>query len=409
MRRHNAHPVQVILVVGGTRGDVQPFVVLAHELQRLNVPVRIAAHERWRPLLESQHIAWYALPDDPTSLLLKPAYRAALSLHHGIVRGLWHTIRYLWHSQRLMRAALAAVQEFTDADTLIVASLATQWAMPPQNGIWGLLQPIIPTTAFVSPLWPWRRSLMSAKTTHRLINWGMWQPWVWAGGRRRGGLHHISAQRALLAVSPVLMPAWPDRHSLHLVTGFWHHVDPRPLPAVVIRFLRRGTPFVVITMGSPGHNEPVSWYLHLCAAARAAGVDVVMHTPKGFVHEAVDDDGVCVVSGDLNHQALFRGAHAVIHHGGAGTFHTACAVGVPSLIIARGVDQQFWGERAVALGIAPCWMIRNRAKLSTITEAIADVIADPSYRYQARAVAQQMASEQGAHRAAQIIAQYVRS
>jgi len=83
-------------------------------------------------------------------------------------------------------------------------------------------------------------------------------------------------------------------------------------------------------------------------------------------------------------------------------------VGVPSLIIARGVDQQFWGERAVALGIAPCWIVRNRAKLSTITEAIAVLVADPSYRYHARAVAQQMASEQGAHRAAQIIAQYVR-
>jgi len=408
MRRHNPHPVRVVLVVGGTRGDVQPFVVLAHALQRLDVPVSIAAHERWRALLESQHIAWHALPDDPTSLLLKPAYHAALSVHHGIVRGVWHTMRYIWHSQRLMRATIAAVAGFADADTLVVASLATQWAMPQQNGIWALLQPIIPTTAFVSPLWPWRRSWLSAKYTHRVINWCIWQPWVWAGGRRRGGLHEVSRQRALIAVSPVLLPVWPDRNSLHNVTGFWQYEDTRPLPGVVASFLGRGMPFVVITMGSPGHNEPVSWFVHLCAAARASGVGVVLHTPKAFVHDAIDDAGVCVVSGDLNHQALFRGAQAIIHHGGAGTFHTACAVGVPSLIIARGVDQQFWGERAVALGIAPCWIVRNRAKLSTITEAIAVLVADPSYRYHARAVAQQMASEQGAHRAAQIIAQYVR-
>ena len=55
--------------------------------------------------------------------------------------------------------------------------------------------------------------------------------------------------------------------------------------------------------------------------------------------------------GEVNHQALFKRAAAVVHHGGAGTTHAATRGGAPQVIIPRHYDQQYWVGRVQQLGI----------------------------------------------------------
>lgn len=397
----------VMIVVAGTRGDVQPFIALAHALQRRGIRAKVAASVRWRPLLIREQIPWYEIPEDPTTLLLKPQYKAALTLQHGIIRGVIDTLRYLWDSRMQMRALNEAAIHLRSNDEIIIASLATQWAMPTDYGIWGLLQPIIPTMSFASPLWPFPQLRVINKFTHLFMNWVLWLPWKWQGGARRAGLASLQKHPVLVAISPILLPVWYDRLPQHVVTGVWREEDTRMLPDTVNAFIARGKPFVVITMGTPGKNESARWYQQLCRAVRACGLSVVLHAPKEVIGSIDTHEELCVIHGDVNHQALFRGATVIVHHGGAGTFHTACYVGVPSLIIARGVDQQFWGERAVALGVAPKWIARSRAKMSTISKTLDEFVHNPVYRYRSRDLAQQLTKEQGAQHAAQIIAQYI--
>lgn len=400
---------RVVLVAGGTRGDVQPLLVLAHALMELHIPVVIAASMRWRAMLTTQQIAWMELPDDPTQLLLKPQYHGALTLQHGIWWGMVHTLRFLHASRQYNRALLATLHALHNTDTCIVAGVATQWAMPALGGVWALMQPVIPTVSYPSALWPFMAVPRYYRLTHQVINWFMWQPWQWAGGQRGAGMQLVMQQPAVLAVSPTLMPEWRDRKPFHVVTGAWTDVDTRPLPMQVSAFVAQHAAFVVVSMGSPGSNEAIAWFERLCDAALACGVAVVMQLSKHHVWARPAHPDVCVVIGDINHQQLFRGAAVVIHHGGAGTFHTVCAAGVPSLIIARGIDQRFWGERSVALGVAPTWIARSRAKLSTIRVSLSAVIADPAYRQRARIIAHHMATEQGARVAARVIAQYVQT
>ena len=85
-------------------------------------------------------------------------------------------------------------------------------------------------------------------------------------------------------------------------------------------------------------------------AARAHGLRLVLS--RGWADLALTDDRAdCLIVGDVNHQALFRRAAAVVHHGGAGTTHIAALAGAPQVAVPQIVDQPHWARRVAELGI----------------------------------------------------------
>src|SRR6185312_17558699 len=56
---------------------------------------------------------------------------------------------------------------------------------------------------------------------------------------------------------------------------------------------------------------------------------------------------------DTPHGWLFPQTSLVVHHGGAGTTHSAARAGVPSIVVPFAGDQPFWADRLRRLGIAP--------------------------------------------------------
>ena len=57
--------------------------------------------------------------------------------------------------------------------------------------------------------------------------------------------------------------------------------------------------------------------------------------------------------GEAPHDWLFARVAAVVHHGGAGTSHSATRAGVPSIVTPFAGDQAFWAERLRFVGVAP--------------------------------------------------------
>ena len=82
------HVKPVTFVAGGTRGDVQPYVVLARAMCDQGIHAQVAASLRWRTLVESMGVAYRPLPADPVELLLQPRFRGALTLSHGVGAGM---------------------------------------------------------------------------------------------------------------------------------------------------------------------------------------------------------------------------------------------------------------------------------------------------------------------------------
>jgi vancomycin aglycone glucosyltransferase len=160
----------------------------------------------------------------------------------------------------------------------------------------------------------------------------------------------VMTDRPLLASDPVLAP-WTPTDLIHPVqTGAWILPDTRPLPPAVEAFLAAGPPPVYVGFGSM--PMPV-----LKAAAGAALEAIRAHGRRlilgqgwaGLELENAGDD--VLVIGEVNQQALFPRLAVAVHHGGAGTTHTAARAGVPQVVVPQIADQPYHADRVAALGI----------------------------------------------------------
>jgi UDP:flavonoid glycosyltransferase YjiC (YdhE family) len=100
------------------------------------------------------------------------------------------------------------------------------------------------------------------------------------------------------------------------------------------------------------------------------------------------------IARDVPHEWLFPRCSLTIHHGGAGTTHTAARAGAPQVILPFGGDQLFWAGRLAARGVAPKAPRGAAKKAPAIAKMIAFAELD-STRQRATELAQAMAREDG--------------
>ncbi len=208
-----------------------------------------------------------------------------------------------------------------------------------------------------------------------------------------------SSHLHIVACSPALISVPPDlAHSTH-VTGAW--TDPRPpqpLSGVLQAFLA-GEPPVVITLGSMAGIDPPELSAAI-GAATSAGMRIVLQDSGAL---ASDDAPGLLRAGEADHRALFAGASAVVHHGGAGTTHAACAAGVPSVVVPHVGDQRYWAERLEQLGVAPPAIPARQLTGAALLTAMRVAASDTVMRERAAELGAQLRTERGLDRAIELI------
>jgi hypothetical protein len=62
-------PLNTVIYVTGSRGDVQPFVALRKELRKFRHRVRVATHPTFKPLVEDNDLEFFSIGGDPADLM----------------------------------------------------------------------------------------------------------------------------------------------------------------------------------------------------------------------------------------------------------------------------------------------------------------------------------------------------
>jgi UDP:flavonoid glycosyltransferase YjiC (YdhE family) len=347
--------MRIALATVGTTGDIRPFVTLGralqdagHDVTTVTWPVHVAAFREAG--LPAESAGTLADPAAITRVAEAAADRPPMD-QVAMLRDLHLQggVEHLRDLERLLPGHdLVVLHSIHTLAQAVALDRGLPWAS-------AVFDPVLQPTASAPPpgmpgMGPANRLAwaMLDRMLRRLD--GPLDTLLAGAGIRQRGLRMFRARSPrlhLIACSPSIVAVPPDLPATTHVTGAWLDGGAvSPLPDDLESFLGAGPPPVVVTFGSMGASlrGPTEVAIE---RVMADGQRVVL---QGW--EPASRDARLMAIGPVDHRALFRRAAVVVHHGGAGTTHAACAAGVPSVVVPHVGDQRYWADRLAKLGVS---------------------------------------------------------
>ncbi len=405
--------MKALLVPVGSRGDVQPQLLLGTELARRGHGVTIAAPPDFGEAVKERGFRFVPIGEPIAELMVQ---HSGMTEQHPVA-ALPGQIAMLRKGTRLTVHDLFAAEH--DADVIMSAGLsfggqmlADKLGVPHVFCCYTLSA--MHSAAHAPPVVP-------AFGLPKLVNRALWGAFVnlfefGLGGvlndlRREVGLKPyrgswlaIHGSEVLLAQDEVIGQLPSDVPGRNLqVPAIVAPSAQRPLPDLLERFLRgagdgsaTASPIVYLGFGSMPSVDRGRVVQIACELFEQHGARVVLYLPGAEAERAELPAGV-FATGDVDHTALFPRVDLIVHHGGAGTTATALRAGVPQLVVPHIVDQFFHGRRVAELGIGPEPIPKPKLDSAAIAAALTRRF---DYWAKAQTVRASVVAEGGAARAA---------
>lgn len=404
--------MKVLLAPIGSRGDLQPLLVLGEELRRRGHDVSFATCPNFVGGVRADGFEALPIGSDSHCMILE---NAALA-EQNPVTALPKQLQLLTdETERQCRDLLGA--ELGRFDLVVAAGLSFAARLLAERQ--GARYSFVCYTASAVPSALHPPAALPIFGLPRWANRALW--WLVMAGftravsaplgraRRAYGLAadgrpwlSTHASNAILAQDELLggLPSDAQGHGAH-VPALARGAGPAELPPVVTEFLERGTgPLVYVGFGSMPSLRRARVVEAVKALCEAHGARVLLFSAHA------EDTGLelpnSVLSvGALDHPRLFPRLDLVVHHGGAGTTAAALRAGVPQLIVPHILDQFFHGRRIAELGLGPQPARKRALRKRLLALSWTEVAAQ---RRRALAVAQRL-SPSGAPAAADYLEQ----
>ncbi len=214
---------------------------------------------------------------------------------------------------------------------------------------------------------------------------------------------YVSKDLTLIACSLALAPRRSDWGPHIHVCGDLHYppgAHPIPMPPGLQDFIDAGAPPLYMTFGSLTQFQGESFDALMSEAVELAGCRAVLQS--GGTDAISSHVFRCA---QAPHAQVFPQCAAIIHHGGAGTSHSALRSGRPSIVVEHAFDQQFWGDELRRVGAAGKVLHRNTVTAPQLAQAIDTVLQSEPMRRRAAELGAQMQNEDGVSRAIELIEQ----
>ncbi len=415
--------MQIAIIAGGSRGDVQPYVALGKGLKEAGHTVRILSSDDFHDLVTDYGLDFFSTGGSSQAVAKE---LQGLS-EQGKTLEVFARMRQASQKQAVQAAekGLVACQ---GSDLILggLSGLFSGQALSEKLGIPLLLAylvPFTPTNMFPSALTPIPQTPLTRwlnKPSHRLAQQMMWQSFRSADNKARDEVLHISSasfwgpfssrnrnkQPVLYGYSSHILPHPSDWDASQHVTGYWFLEPPQGWepPADLLHFLQSGPPPVYIGFGSMTSSRPEEAADIALQALARTGLRGVLYAGWGGLKREQLPEHV-FMTGSIPHTWLFPRMAAVVHHGGVGTTAAGLAAGVPSIVTPFFADQPFWGQRVYELGVGPKPIARRRLTADNLTEAIGRAVSDEEMRKRAASLGTSIRAENGVAQAVAIIEQ----
>ncbi|TID16773.1 glycosyltransferase family 1 protein [Venturia nashicola] len=431
----NRPRLNIVVMVIGSRGDIQPFLKIGKVLKNeYGHRVRIATHPAFKDFVEKDSgLEFFSVGGDPSELMsfmvknpgLIPSMDSVKAGEIGKRRSsMFEMFQGMW------RACINATDDESDKENMkmmgdkhpFVADCII--ANPPSFAHVHIAErlgiplhmmftfPYTPTTKFSHPLANIKQSNVDRSYTnfmsYPLVELMVWQglgdlvnkfrvqslglepvSTLWAPGQ----LYRLHVPYSYLW-SPALVPKPPDWGPEIDIAGFvfLDLASSFKPPEELANFLKNGPPPVYIGFGSIVVDDPNKFTQLIFEAVRLAGVRALVSKGwGGFGGGEIEIPENIFMLENTPHDWLFPQVAAAVHHGGAGTTAIGLKCAIPTMIVPFFGDQPFWGEMVskaragafecipykkltaekLAEGIKQCLTDEAKANVSKIAESIA--------------------------------------
>jgi UDP:flavonoid glycosyltransferase YjiC (YdhE family) len=396
--------LRIALLPEGTRGDVQPLLVLAAELARGGHSPVLFGPPDFEALAAGRGVPYQVHGPSVRSFL---SGEAAALLQGGF--------GFVGAARRYMAEAVRRQFELADAtqgfDLLIGAGL--QFAGPSLGELHGVpyhfvayTPAILESAAHPPPLappqnWPAWANRLSWRAFKRLTVSLVGREFE--RGRRGLGLpravdayRHLVGESPWLATDPELAPLPDDVPFDARILGFLYDDRGEPLPEKLESFLEAGEPPVYLGFGSMTDPAPAEATRQIAALSEELGCRIVLSRGWADLGEGPLPERV-FVTGPVNHGLLFPRMAAVVHHGGAGTTSAVARAGVPQVIVPHVADQFYWGHRVQMAGVSPGVLTRRRFSARRLAPLLREALENEWIADRARVLGERLNENAAVH------------
>ncbi|XP_038880598.1 sterol 3-beta-glucosyltransferase UGT80A2-like isoform X2 [Benincasa hispida] len=407
-------PLQIVMLIVGTRGDVQPFVAIGKRLQEYGHRVRLATHANFKDFVLSTGLEFFPLGGD-AKVLADYMVKNKGFLPSGPSE--IHTQRN--HLKDIIFSLLPACQD-DDPESKIPFKADAIIANPPAYGHTQVAEalklplhvfftmPWTPTSDFPHPL---------AHVKHQMgyrLSYNIVDTLIWLGIRdiinsfrkkklKLRRISYLSGHYSSLPEvpygyiwSPHLIPKPKDWGSKIDVVGFCFldlasNYQP---PNSLVQWMEAGERPIYIGFGSLPVEQPQEMTQIIVEALEITGRRGIINKGWGGLGSLAEPKEFVYVLDNCPHDWLFPRCMAVVHHGGAGTTAAGLKAACPTTIVPIFGDQQFWGERVHARGLGPPPIPVAEFSLEKLIDAI-NFMLDPKVKERAVELSKAIEIEDG--------------
>ncbi|OCF44536.1 hypothetical protein I317_01608 [Kwoniella heveanensis CBS 569] len=419
-------PLNIVIFIVGSRGDVQPYLSLAlHLIQSHSHRVRIATHPDFKDFLDD-HLEFFDVGGDPKELM------AYMVKNPGLMPGMASLTNGDIASKRKMTSTMLEgfhKSTFTpDTESGKPFAADAIISNPPAFGHVHIAEalgvplhmtftmPWSPTTNFNHPLVNVQQSNAEKGLTNYL-SFALAEMLTWQGlgdvinnfRSNSLSLEPISMRSGPSILDRLKVPwtyCWSDAlinkpkdWKEHIdISGFYFlsgDVDFQPEPELK-SFLDSGEAPIYIGFGSVVVEDATAMTKTIFEAVQAAGVRALVSAGWGGLGGCDVPENVFILKGNIPHDWLFAEGRvsAVCHHGGAGTTAIGLRNGLPTIVVPFFGDQMFWGNMIHKAGAGPAPIPQKSLTSENLSAAI-KFATSAHAKSAAQTMADQIRSESG--------------
>lgn len=407
-------PLQIVMLIVGTRGDVQPFVAIGKRLQDYGHRVRLATHANFKEFVLTAGLEFFPLGGDPKVLA------NYMVKNKGFLPSGPSEIPTQRNQMKEIIYSLLPACKDPDMDSGISFKADAIIANPPAYGHTHVAEhlkvplhifftmPWTPTTEFPHPL-----SRVKQPAGYRL-SYQIVDSLIWLGIRDM--INDVRKKK--LKLRPVTYLSGSQGSDTDVPHGYiWSpHLVPKPKdwgpkvdvvgfcfldlasnyqpPEPLLKWLQAGEKPIYIGFGSLPVQEPEKMTQIIVKALEETGQRGIINKGWGGLGNLAEPKDFIYLLDNCPHDWLFLQCKAVVHHGGAGTTAAGLKAACPTTVVPFFGDQPFWGERVHARGVGPPPIPVEEFSLPKLVDAIKYML-EPEVKERALELAKAMENEDG--------------